>query len=153
VIFCNQTPKIKTKEGRKLVETSFILSCTHGDECIGTHYAIRNTFVAMAQDFSFHVGQEQLHTFPSTMFHSFCRWIEIVLTKDGIRTLANVVIVDSTWADLLRWSYTTKWFATSKAVQTKEKSHHDQHPINQFLFLTIEVFECLNKQADVFLHN
>jgi hypothetical protein len=44
-------------------------------------------------------------------------------------------------------------FATSKAVQVKERSYCDQHPINHFLPLTIEVFGCLDKQVDVFLHD
>jgi hypothetical protein len=30
------------------------------------------------------------------MFHSFCQQVNIVLTKDGIYTLVNVVIVDPT---------------------------------------------------------
>jgi len=32
-------------------------------------------------------------------------------------------------------------------------SYHNQHPIDQFLILTIEVFGYLHKHADVFLHN
>ncbi len=153
MIFCNQTSKIKTKEGKTLVETSSILHCIHGNERTRTHDVVCNTFATMAQDVNFHVGQEHLHTLPSTTFHSFCRWIEIVLTKDGIWTLANVVIVDPTWAYLLRWSCTTQGFVTFKAIQIKERSYHDQYPVDQFLFLTIEVFLCLNKQLDVFLHD
>jgi hypothetical protein len=53
--------------------------------------------------------------------------------------------------DLLPQSYATQGFVASKVVQTKEKNHHDQHPINQFFFLAIEVFGCLDKQANVFL--
>jgi len=53
--------------------------------------------------------------------------------------------------DLLPRSYATQGFVASKVVQTKEKSHHYQHPINQFFFLAIEVFGCLNKQVDVFI--
>jgi hypothetical protein len=52
--------------------------------------------------------------------------------------------------DLLPQSYATQGFVASKVVQTKEKNHHDQHPINQFFFLAIEVFGCLDKQANVF---
>jgi hypothetical protein len=37
-------------------------------------------------------------------------------------------------------------------VQTKERNYCDRHTTNQFL-LAIEVFECLHKHADVFLHN
>jgi hypothetical protein len=37
-------------------------------------------------------------------------------------------------------------------VQAKERNYCNQHPIDQFLPLTIEVFDCLHKHADVFLH-
>jgi hypothetical protein len=39
------------------------------------------------------------------------------------------------------------------AAQAKEMSYHNQHSINQFLSLAIEVFGCLHKYADVFLHD
>jgi hypothetical protein len=38
-------------------------------------------------------------------------------------------------------------------VQAKEWSYHDRHLVDQFLPLTMEVFECLKKHADVFLLN
>ncbi len=38
-------------------------------------------------------------------------------------------------------------------VQAKEKNYRNRHPTDQFLLLTIEVFGCLHKQVDVFLHN
>ncbi len=55
--------------------------------------------------------------------------------------------------DLLLRSYATQGFATSEVVQTKENSHHDQQPIDQFFLLVIEVFGCLDKQVDMFLHD
>jgi len=76
-----------------------------------------------------------------------------VLTKDGIHTLIDVVIVDPTQADLLHQSYTTQRFVAFEAVQAKEKSYHDRHPNSQFLLLAIEVFGCPNKPANVFLHD
>jgi hypothetical protein len=39
------------------------------------------------------------------------------------------------------------------AAQAKEMSYRNQHSINQFLSLAIEVFGCLHKYADVFLHD
>jgi hypothetical protein len=42
---------------------------------------------------------------------------------------------------------------TSNAAQTKKKSYYDQHPTSQFFLLTIEVFGCLHKQVNVFLHD
>jgi hypothetical protein len=38
-------------------------------------------------------------------------------------------------------------------VQDKERSYGNQHPTNQFLYLTIEIFGCLHKHADMFLHD
>jgi hypothetical protein len=38
-------------------------------------------------------------------------------------------------------------------VQAKEKNYFDQHPTDQFFPLTIEVFEYLHKQVNVFLDN
>jgi len=68
-------------------------------------------------------------------------------------TLVNVVIVDPMQVDLLLWSCATQGFVTSDGTQAKEKSYHNQHPINQFLPLAIEVFDYLHKHANVFLHD
>jgi hypothetical protein len=38
-------------------------------------------------------------------------------------------------------------------VQAKERSYHERHPTDQFLPLIMEVFGCLHKQVDLFLHN
>jgi hypothetical protein len=35
----------------------------------------------------------------------------------------------------------------------QKKTYHDRHPIDHFLPLAIEVFGCLDKQVDVFLHD
>jgi hypothetical protein len=75
---------------------------------------------------SMYVGQKQLQAFPSTTFNSYHQQVDIVLTKDGISTLANIVIVDPTHANLLLQSYTTQGFATSiNAIQAKERSYHN----------------------------
>jgi len=120
---------------------------------IETHDAICDTFAAIAQYASFHVGQEQLHAFPSTTFNSSHRQIDIVFTKYGIRTLADIVIVDPTRANLFPQAYTTQGFVTLDAAQAKERSYRNQHPTYQFFPLAIEVFGWLHKHVDVFLHN
>jgi len=66
-----------------------------------THDVVHNIFVAITWDASFHVYEKQLHALLSTMFHSSCRRVDIVFTKDGIHTLVDVVIVDPTQAYLL----------------------------------------------------
>jgi hypothetical protein len=55
--------------------------------------------------------------------------------------------------DLFPRSCTSQRFATSDAIQAKEKNYCNIHPTNQFLPLAIEVFGYLHKHADVFLHD
>jgi hypothetical protein len=57
------------------------LWCTHDNECKWTHDTIHNTFITIVKNASFHVGQEQLHAFLSTMFNSSHQQINIVLVK------------------------------------------------------------------------
>jgi hypothetical protein len=47
------------------------------------------------------MGQEQLDVLLSTTFNSSHRRVDIVLTKEGIHILANVIIVDPMQVDLL----------------------------------------------------
>jgi hypothetical protein len=98
------------------------LLCVHGNKCIGTHDAICDTFASIAQDVGFHVGREQLYVLRSTTFSSFHRQIDIVLTKNGIHTLVNVVIANPTQADSFPQSCATQGFAISNATQAKERS-------------------------------
>jgi len=103
------------------------------------------TFAMIAWDVSFHMGWEQLHAFPSTTFNSFCQWINIVLTKNGIHTLVNVVIVDPTWVNLLPQFCAIQGFVAFDVTQVKEKSYRNRHPINQFFPLAIDVIWLLTE--------
>jgi hypothetical protein len=76
-----------------------------------------------------------------------------VFTKDDICTLADVVIANPPRAYLLPWFYTTQGFVAFDVIQAKKRSYHNRHPIDQFLPLVIEVFRCLHKHVDVFLHD
>ncbi len=129
------------------------LRCVHNNKCVKTHDAIRDTFTPITQNVDFHVGREQLHKFLSTTFNSFHWQINIMFTKNGICTLTKVVITDQIQVDLLFQSRATQGFVTSNVVETKEKSYRNQHPINQFFPLAIEVFGYLHKHVDVFLHD
>ncbi len=130
----------------------YFLRWTHGNEHIRAHNVVRDTFDAIVRNVSFHVGWEQLHALPSTTFNSSRQQVDIVLTKDGICTLADVVITNPMCADLSQ-SCIIQGFVAFDAARAKKRNYHNQHPTNQILFLTIEVFGCLHKQADVFLHN
>ncbi len=50
-------------------------------------------------------GTKKLHVLPSTMFNSsHCR-ANVMFTKDGICTLADVIIINPTWTNLLPRSW------------------------------------------------
>jgi hypothetical protein len=124
------------------------LRCIHGNECIGTHDALHDTFATIAWDVGCHVRQEQLHVLPSITFNFF-RWqVDIVSTKDVIRTLADIVIANSMWVDLFSQSCTIQGFVAFDVTQVKENSYCNQHHIDQFLRLTNEVFNCLHNCAN-----
>ncbi len=73
--------------------------------------------------YPFHV--EKGHVFPFNMFNS-SRWrVDIVLTKDNIHTLVNVVITDPTQANLFPRFCTTKGFVAFDAAQTKKWNYHN----------------------------
>jgi hypothetical protein len=91
------------------------------------------------------MGQKQLHALPSNMFNSSRRQVNIVLNKDGIHTLIDVVIANLIRADLFPQSCVTQRFVVFYVVQTKKQNYHDQHPANQFFPLTMEIFGCLHK--------
>ncbi len=90
---------------------------------------------------------------PSTTFNSFRQQIDIVFTKNGICTLTNIVIVDPMRANLIPLFCTIQGLATFDTIRAKERNYCNRHPINQFLPLAIEIFGCLHKHADVFLHD
>jgi hypothetical protein len=73
--------------------------CAHGNKHTWTHDAFMT--VAIVHDVGSHMGWKQLHVLPSNTFNFFHQWINIVFTKNGIRTLTNVVITDPMWVDLL----------------------------------------------------
>jgi hypothetical protein len=129
------------------------LRCVHGNKCTGIHNAIRDNFAVITQDANFHVGREQLHALPSTTFNSSCQWVDIVFNKDGICTLVDVVIANPTWTNLFPQSCAIQGFVAFDATQAKERSYCNWHPIDQFLPLAIDVFGCLHKDVDIFLHD
>ncbi len=73
-----------------------LLRCVHSKERIGTHDAIHDTFATITRNVGFQMGQKQLHALLSPAFNSCRRQVDIVPTKDGIRTLADIVIANPT---------------------------------------------------------
>jgi hypothetical protein len=130
------------------------LCCVHGNEHTRTHDVVCDTFVAIAWNVSFHVGQKQLHASPSTMFKSTCWLVNIMSTKDENFTLADVVITNPTWSIFIFFDFAQfKDLVTFDVAQAKEKSYRNHHQVDQLLLLAIEIFGCLHKQVDVEKHD
>jgi hypothetical protein len=104
------------------------LHCVHGNEHMGTYDVVHDTFVTIVQRVSFHMGWEQLHVFLLIMFNSSCWRVDIVLTKNGIHSLANVVIVDPTRANLFFQSCATEGFISLDVTHVKKKNYCNWHP-------------------------
>jgi hypothetical protein len=99
-----------------------LLCCAHGNKHTIIHDAICDTFTTIVWDVDFHAGWKQVHVFLSNTFNSFCWRVDIVLTKDGICTLVDVVIANLAWADLFPWSCATQGFVASNAIQAKNEA-------------------------------
>jgi hypothetical protein len=121
-----------------------LLCCAHGNECTGTHDVICDTFVAIARNANFHVGQEQCASFNHIQFFSS-------MNRHCVYQIWHSHF--SRHCHLLPQSCATPGFAALDATQAKERIYHNRHPTNQFLPLAIEVFGCLHKHDDVFLHD
>jgi hypothetical protein len=93
-----------------------LLHYVHGNEHIRTHDAIHNTFAAIVHDVGFHVGREQLHAFPSITLNSSRQRLNIIFTKDDIRILTNVVIVNPMQVELFPRFCAIQEFVASDAV-------------------------------------
>ncbi len=59
------------------------------------------------------------------MFNFSCWQVNIVLIKDGIHTLVDIVITNPTWTYLLPQFYVTQGFVAFDAIQAKERNYHN----------------------------
>ncbi len=66
-----------------------------------------------------------------------------MLTTNGIYTFANVVIYDLTHVNLFSWIVFSLGIATTITTQANVVLNCDQHPKDDFIPLTIEIFGCL----------
>jgi hypothetical protein len=63
------------------------------------------------------------------MFNSSYQRVNILLTKDGIIILTDVIIVDPMYVDLLSWSCTTQKFVAFDVAQVKKRSTATNGPL------------------------
>jgi hypothetical protein len=108
-------------------------------------------FLHPLQKMHFHVLWEQIHILSSLFLASSHQQVDIVLSFDGIRTLADVIIVDPIQAGLVSQDFFL-WVVMLVLTQVKEGHYCDHYPMYVIFPLTIEVFECFDQQFDNFLH-
>jgi hypothetical protein len=92
----------------------------------------------------FHVLWEQTHIFFPSSLQSFCWWVNIVLSIDGIHMLANVVIADPTQTYFVSQVAVSCGVTVLVMVQVKKGLHCDHYPTNMFFLLAINVFGCFH---------
>ncbi len=87
---------------------------THGNPCSSWYLCHHCT------KFYLPCGWEQLHALPSTTFNSFHQQIDIVLTKDDICTIFDIIIINPTGTYLLPQSCATQGFVAFDVAQAKK---------------------------------
>jgi hypothetical protein len=100
--------------------------------------------VIIARDAKFNVSWKQTHVLPPPTLQSSCHWIDIVLLIDGIHTLANVVITDPIWIDLVSLAIISCGIVATITTQVKDGFYRDKFPMGMFFLLDTKVFECLH---------
>jgi hypothetical protein len=91
------------------------------------------------KDVEFHVLREQTHVLLLSSLQYFCSFVNIVLLVDNICTLANVIIVDPTQADLVSWPTFSHGVVMSLVIiQVKERVYRDRYLMAMFFPLAIE---------------
>ncbi len=129
-----------------------LVQCVHGGERMASHGVVWNAFEVITRDEKFHVSWKHTHVLQCFALQSLHRRINIVLSIDGVRMLAYIIIIDPTSDDLvLRATFSYKVIVIV-ATQVKDALCHDRFLMDMFLPLVVEDFRCLHQEANGFLH-
>ncbi len=131
---------------------TYLFCCSHGEEHIVCNNAVWDAFVFILRDTKFYVLHEQTYVLPPSSLQSSCWHVDIILSTDGHCTLANMVITNLTWIDMIYQVALFCGMVVTIAAQAKDGLYHNQHLIYTFLFLAIEVFGCLHWKTNYFHH-
>jgi hypothetical protein len=77
--------------------------------------------------------------------------VDILITKDDLHTLMDLVITNSTCTNMVQQTSTTTTHAATMVAQEKTQSYAEQAPSNDFIPLAIETYGCLHSCFDSFL--
>jgi hypothetical protein len=113
---------------------------------MASHDVVWNIFVTIVKGARFHVSRKQIHVFhpfPPTLQSSH-RQIDIMLLIDGVCMLANIIIFDLTWVDLVLCVALFRGVVMIIATKAKDNFYHNWFPADMFLPLAIKVFKFLH---------
>ncbi len=110
------------------------------------HYAIWYVFASIAKESWYHVVWEQLHVFPSSIFHQSRCHVNNVFFKIEVWTFVNFVITNPTHGIFLAQVSSTQDFCKIKSKTNKRMK--SPRARDQFLPLAIGVFYCLHEEAN-----
>jgi len=96
---------------------------------------------------------KKLHVLPSTTFNYFCSQVNVLFTKDGIRTLIDVIIANPMSKFTPPILHNSKICHLQCGSSKKKGSYCNQHPIDQFLPLIIEMFWLFRQIGLCVLHD
>jgi hypothetical protein len=85
----------------------------HVNEHIATHDTLQNTITTIVLENGAHIQKEISHLYP----HHTRRQMDIVITKDDLKILADIVIVDLTCTYLVQHALSTTMHAKTIATQ------------------------------------
>ncbi len=90
---------------------------------------------------------EHTHIFSLHTFQSTGQWINIVVLVDGVRMLADIIITNSTWINLVLRLILSHEDAITIVDEPKDGLYHDQYLADQFFLVAIKRFlgVCINR--------
>ncbi|CAM6110377.1 unnamed protein product [Calypogeia fissa] len=96
---------------------------------------------------------EQTHVLPTVDGIPDRRRADIVFSRAGVQSLADVVVADPTGASMVSSAAHISVHAAAHAVRLKEEAYAIRHPGDLFYPFAIEVFGALHPALDQFLRS
>jgi len=110
--------------------------CSCESERITTHETFWNTIATIILESGTHVQKEVFHLYS---YHTQ-KQVDIVITKDNFRTLANIVIVDLICTNLVQCALTMTMHGTTFVIQYKAWSYTKRTQGDDFIPLAIDLW-------------
>jgi hypothetical protein len=116
-----------------------LLKCLYRNEHTTTHNTFWDNVATIFLESGTHVQREVSHLFPRHIWHQ----MDILITKDNLWTLMDIVIAYSTHINMKQRTSTTTTHVVMMTTQEKTQSYIERIPSNDFIPLAMETYGCL----------